>query len=124
MLIHKSIVPKSSVLGKSTKGSVGVNFFAECGTDGHPRHQLDIDAYTHETSDIAVVTLVHPGQGELLNVRLNLTEETMDDLRRVLYEISNQLMLNRNHKRAEAAYEKERREAFEAASSMQLKPGG
>jgi len=121
MLIHKSIIPKRSLPGKS-KCSVGINFFAECGTDGHPRHQLDVDVYTHETSDTAVVTLVHPGQGKLQNVRLNLTEEAMDDLRRVLYEVSNQLMLNRSRRRAEAAYEKEKKEAFEAAGSMQLKP--
>jgi len=123
MLVHKSIVPQNSITGKVTAGAVGVNFFAECGAENnHPRHQLDVDVYTHETSDIAKVTLCHPGKGNLQAVELNLTEEAMDDLRRVLYDASNQLMLNRNRRAVEAKHEKEKREAFKAASSMQLGP--
>lgn len=123
MLVHKSIVPQNFVTGNITEGKVGVNFFAECGTENnHPRHQLDVDIYTHETSDVAKVTLVHPGKGNHQSVNLSLTEEAMDDLRKVLYEASNQLMLNRNRRVAEAEYEKEKQEAFKAASSMQLGP--
>mgnify|MGYP006125785161 FL=1 len=123
MLVHKSIIPQNAITGKATPGFVGINFFAECGTKtSHPRHQLDVDVYTHETSDVAAVTLVHPGQGELQNVRLNLTEEAIDDLRSVLYDVSNQLMLNRNRRAVEAKHEKEKQEAFKAASSMQLGP--
>jgi len=123
MLVHKSIVPQNAITGKATPGFVGVNFFAECGVENnHPRHQLDVDVYTHETSDIAKVTLRHPGKGNHQAVELGLTEEAIDDLRSVLYDVSNQLMLNRNRRAVEAKHEKEKQEAFKAASSMQLGP--
>lgn len=70
-----------------------LSFFAECDSDD-TMLQLDVDALVHEDTYTATITLDRAaGPGDLT---FELSEQGIDDLRAVLYEVSRQLMFNRN----------------------------
>ena len=70
-----------------------LSFFAECDSDD-TMLQLDVDALVHEDSYNATITLDRAaGPGD---ITLELSEQGIDDLRSLLYEVSKQLMFNRN----------------------------
>ena len=74
-------------------GGKALSFFAECDSDD-TMLQLDVDALVHEDSFTATITLDRAaGPGD---ITLEISEQGIDDLRAVLYEVSKQLMFNRN----------------------------
>ena len=74
-------------------GGKALSFFAECDSDD-TMLQLDVDALVLEDSCTASITLDRAaGPGDLT---LELSEQGIDDLRAVLFEVSRQLMFNRN----------------------------
>ena len=94
-----------------------IDFFAECGTqDGVASAQrFDAQARVHENSPYAKITLSEPEDGDrsVESVTLNLTEEVIDDLRRLLYEVAKQLMFDRNKRELQACHELARQEEEE-----------
>ena len=76
-----------------TSDPKALSFFAECDSDD-TMLQLDVDALVHEDSFTATITLDRAaGPGD---ITLEISEQGIDDLRAVLYEVSKQLMFNRN----------------------------
>ena len=91
-----------------------IDFFAECGTqEGVASAQrFDAQARVHENSPYAKITLSEPEDGDksVESVTLNLTEEVIDDLRHLLYEVAKQLMSDRNRRASQEGHERARQE--------------
>ena len=97
-----------------------IDFFAECGTqEGVASAQrFDAQARVHENSPYAKITLSEPEDGDksVESVTLNLTEEVIDDLRHLLYEVAKQLMSDRNRRELQAGHERARKEEARLAA--------
>jgi hypothetical protein len=79
-----------------------VNFFAVCGDDAvHPECNLHLSAQTNEESLVTKLMVNQPDLGSPYNQNftLVLTEDGIDDLRNILYDISKQLMVNRSRRK-------------------------
>ena len=91
-----------------------IDFFAECGTQEGvaPAQRFDAQARVHENSPYAKITLSEPEDGDksVESVTLNLTEEVIDDLRHLLYEVAKQLQSDRNRRELQAGHERARKE--------------
>ena len=68
------------------------NFFRELGDDA--KHQIDVDVDIFNNDTLAHVTSELPGRPE--DILLVMDEEQIDGLRNLLFEVSRQLMFNRN----------------------------
>jgi hypothetical protein len=77
---------------------------------------VEVDAIVYPKIDRALLMFTEAGdEGELL-LQLNLTEEQVDHLRDVLYEVSRQMMVDRSRRELEAGHARQKRVSAEAAS--------
>ena len=82
--------------------------------DSDPDIEVDGIVYPHR--DRALLMLTEAGdRGELI-LNLMLSEEQVDHLRDVLYEMSKQMMVDRNRRELEAGHARQKRVSEEAAS--------
>ena len=83
---------KQSITKKHRHGKVYIE--AECGDPGPDGGMIDVDVEIDPSSEKAKLTISNPN----LMVKLELTEEAIDELRDVLYEASKQMMVDRNRR--------------------------
>ncbi len=83
---------KQSIIKSCREGKVYIE--AECGDPGPDGGMIDVDAVIDPNSEKAKLTISNPN----LMVKLELTEEAIDELRDVLYEASKQMMVDRNRR--------------------------
>ena len=77
---------------------------------------VEVDAIVYPKIDRALLMFTEAGdRGELL-LQLNLTEAQVDHLRDVLYEVSKQMMVDRNRRELEEGHARQKRVSSEAAS--------
>ena len=77
---------------------------------------VEVDGIVYPKIDRALLMFTEAGdRGELL-LQLNLTEAQVDHLRDVLYEVSKQMMVDRNRRELEAGHARQKRVSEEAAS--------
>ena len=77
---------------------------------------VEVDGIVYPKIDRALLMFTEAGdRGELL-LQLNLTEAQVDHLRDVLYEVSKQMMADRNRRELEAGHARQKRVSEEAAS--------
>ena len=77
---------------------------------------VEVDGIVYPKIDRALLMFTEAGdRGELL-LQLNLTEAQVDHLRDVLYEVSKQMMVDRNRRELEAGHARQKRVSSEAAS--------
>ena len=77
---------------------------------------VEVDAIVYPNSDRTLLMFTEAGdKGELL-VQLNLTEAQVDHLRDVLYEVSKQMMADRNRRELDEGHARQKRVSGEAAS--------
>ena len=77
---------------------------------------VEVDAIVYPKIDRALLMFTEAGdKGELL-VQLNLTEAQVDHLRDVLYEVSKQMMVDRNKRELDEGHALQKRVSSEAAS--------
>ena len=77
---------------------------------------IEVDAIVYPKIDRALLMFTEAGdKGELL-VQLNLTEAQVDHLRDVLYEVSKQMMVDRNKRELDEGHARQKRVSGEAAS--------
>ena len=77
---------------------------------------VEVDAIVYPHSDRTLLMFTEAGdKGELL-VQLNLTEAQVDHLRDVLYEVSKQMMADRNRRELDEGHARQKRVSGEAAS--------
>ena len=77
---------------------------------------VEVDAIVYPNSDRTLLMFTEAGdKGELL-VQLNLTEAQVDHLRDVLYEVSKQMMVDRNKRELDEGHALQKRVSSEAAS--------
>ena len=76
---------------------------------------VEVDAIVYPKIDRALLMFTEAGdRGELL-LQLNLTEAQVDHLRDVLYEVSKQMMVDRNRRELEEGHARQKRVSQEAA---------
>ena len=76
---------------------------------------VEVDAIVYPKIDRALLMFTEAGdRGELL-LQLNLTEAQVDHLRDVLYEVSKQMMVDRNRRELEAGHARQKRVSAEEA---------
>ena len=83
---------KQSIIKSCREGKVYIE--AECGDPGPGGGMIDVDAVIDPSSEKAKLTISNPN----LMIKLELTEEAIDELRDVLYEASKQMMVDRNRR--------------------------
>ena len=77
---------------------------------------VEVDGIVYPHRDRALLMLTEAGdRGELI-LNLMLSEEQVDHLRDVLYEMSKQMMVDRNRRELEAGHARQKRVSEEAAS--------
>ena len=77
---------------------------------------VEVDAIVYPKIDRALLMFTEAGdKGELL-VQLNLTEAQVDHLRDVLYEVSKQMMVDRNKRELDEGHARQKRVSSEEAS--------
>lgn len=77
---------------------------------------VEVDGIVYPKIDRALLMFTEAGdRGELL-LQLNLTEAQVDHLRDVLYEVSKQMMVDRNRRELEAGHARQKRVSEEEAS--------
>ena len=77
---------------------------------------VEVDAIVYPNSDRTLLMFTEAGdKGELL-AQLNLTEAQVDHLRDVLYEVSKQMMADRNRRELDEGHARQKRVSGEAAS--------
>ena len=77
---------------------------------------VEVDAIVYPKIDRALLMFTEAGdRGELL-LQLNLTEAQVDHLRDVLYEVSKQMMVDRNKRELDEGHARQKRVSGEAAS--------
>jgi len=77
---------------------------------------VEVDAIVYPKIDRALLMFTEAGdRGELL-LQLNLTEAQVDHLRDVLYEVSKQMMVDRNRRELDEGHARQKRVSGEAAS--------
>ena len=82
--------------------------------DSDPDIEVDGIVYPHR--DRAMLMLTEAGDRGELVLQLMLSEEQVDHLRDVLYEMSRQMMVDRNRRELEAGHARQKRVSSEAAS--------
>ena len=76
---------------------------------------VEVDGIVYPKIDRALLMFTEAGdRGELL-LQLNLTEAQVDHLRDVLYEVSKQMMVDRNRREMEAGHDRQKRVSQEKA---------
>ena len=76
---------------------------------------VEVDGIVYPKIDRALLMFTEAGdRGELL-LQLNLTEAQVDHLRDVLYEVSKQMMVDRNRRELEAGHARQKRVSAEEA---------
>ena len=83
---------KQSIIKSCREGKVYIE--AECGDPGPDGGMIDVDVEIDPSSEKAKLTISNPN----LMIKLELTEEAIDELRDVLYEASKQMMVDRNRR--------------------------
>jgi len=83
---------KQSIIKSCREGKVYIE--AECGDPGPDGGMIDVDVEIDPSLEKAKLTISNPN----LMVKLELTEEAIDELRDVLYEASKQMMVDRNRR--------------------------
>ena len=77
---------------------------------------VEVDGIVYPKIDRALLMFTEAGdRGELL-LQLNLTEAQVDHLRDVLYEVSKQMMVDRNRRELDEGHARQKRVSEEAAS--------
>ena len=103
--VHKKYRHGKTYVSGELKGA-GVN-------DSDP--DLEVDGIVYPHRDRALLMFTEAGdRGELL-LQLNLTEAQVDHLRDVLYEVSKQMMVDRNRREMEAGHARQKRVSQEKA---------
>ena len=77
---------------------------------------LEVDGIVYPHRDRAMLMLTEAGDRGELVLQLMLSEEQVDHLRDVLYEMSRQMMVDRNQRELEAGHARQKRVSEEAAS--------
>ena len=77
---------------------------------------LEVDGIVYPHRDRAMLMLTEAGDRGELVLQLMLSEEQVDHLRDVLYEMSRQMMVDRNRREMEAGHARQKRVSSEAAS--------
>ena len=77
---------------------------------------LEVDGIVYPHRDRALLMFTEAGDRGELVLQLMLSEEQVDHLRDVLYEMSRQMMVDRNRRELEAGHARQKRVSEEAAS--------
>jgi len=77
---------------------------------------LEVDGIVYPHRDRAMLMLTEAGDRGELVLQLMLSEEQVDHLRDVLYEMSKQMMVDRNRRELEEGHARQKRVSEEAAS--------
>jgi len=77
---------------------------------------LEVDGIVYPHRDRAMLMLTEAGDRGELVLQLMLSEEQVDHLRDVLYEMSRQMMVDRNRRELEEGHARQKRVSEEAAS--------
>ena len=101
---------KQSITKKHRHGKVYIE--AECGDPGPDGGMIDVDVEIDPSLEKAKLTISNPN----LMVKLELTEEAIDELREVLYEASKQMMVDRNRRELDEGHARQKRVSAEEAS--------
>ena len=101
---------KQSIIKKHRHGKVYIE--AECGDPGPDGGMIDVDVEIDPSLEKAKLTISNPN----LMVKLELTEEAIDELREVLYEASKQMMVDRNRRELDEGHARQKRVSAEEAS--------
>ena len=86
---------KQSIIKKHRHGKTYIE--AECGDAGPDGGMIDVDVEIDPSSEKAKLTISNDAITWSL-IKLELTEEAIDELREVLYEASKQMMVDRNRR--------------------------
>jgi len=86
---------KQSIIKSCREGKVYIE--AECGDPGPGGGIIDVDVEIDPSSEKAKLTISNDAITWSL-IKLELTEEAIDELREVLYEASKQMMVDRNRR--------------------------
>ena len=86
---------KQSIIKSCREGKVYIE--AECGDPGPDGGMIDVDVEIDPSSEKAKLTISNDAITWSL-IKLELTEEAIDELREVLYEASKQMMVDRNRR--------------------------
>ena len=86
---------KQSIIKSCREGKVYIE--AECGDPGPGGGMIDVDVEIDPSSEKAKLTISNEAITWSL-IKLELTEEAIDELRDVLYEASKQMMVDRNRR--------------------------
>ena len=76
---------------------------------------VEVDAIVYPKIDRALLMFTEAGDAGELLLQLNLTEAQVDHLRDLLYEVSKQMMVDRNRREMEAGHARQKRVSAEAA---------
>jgi len=101
---------KQSITKKHRHGKTYIE--AECGDPGPDGGMIDVDVEIDPSLEKAKLTISNPN----LMVKLELTEEAIDELRDVLYEASKQMMVDRNRRELDEGHARQKRVSAEEAS--------
>ncbi len=101
---------KQSITKKHRHGKTYIE--AECGDPGPDGGMIDVDVEIDPSLEKAKLTISNPN----LMVKLELTEEAIDELREVLYEASKQMMVDRNRRELDEGHARQKRVSAEEAS--------
>ncbi len=101
---------KQSIIKSCREGKVYIE--AECGDPGPDGGMIDVDVEIDPSLEKAKLTISNPN----LMVKLELTEEAIDELREVLYEASKQMMVDRNRRELDEGHARQKRVSAEEAS--------
>ena len=104
---------KQSIIKKHRHGKTYIE--AECGDAGPDGGMIDVDVEIDPSSENAKLTISNDAITWSL-IKLELTEEAIDELREVLYEASKQMMVDRNRRELDEGHARQKRVSAEEAS--------
>ena len=104
---------KQSIIKKHRHGKTYIE--AECGDAGPDGGMIDVDVEIDPSSEKAKLTISNDAITWSL-IKLELTEEAIDELREVLYEASKQMMVDRNRRELDEGHARQKRVSAEEAS--------
>ena len=76
---------------------------------------VEVDAIVYPNSDRTLLMFTEAGDKGELHFQLNLSEDQVDHLRDVLYEVSKQMMVDRNKRELDEGHARQKRVSEEAA---------
>tara|TARA_R110000851_G_C13018318_1_gene559947 strand:- start:579 stop:1157 length:579 start_codon:yes stop_codon:yes gene_type:complete len=77
---------------------------------------VEVDAIVYPNSDRTLLMFTEAGDKGELHFQLNLSEDQVDHLRDVLYEVSKQMMVDRNKRELDEGHARQKRVSAEEAS--------